>query len=126
MKALFAGQDPPFTFQGQIGGTPGHEHGHKKEFDKIDSVCSPLTIVADTTSTSGRSGAELLVTSGACLSQVGRAFHATAGHSPLTSSSMEAPAILATGIPTDSLPRAWPVDNACSRRRRQQLAAADF
>lgn len=99
MKALFGGQDPPFTFQGQLG---GHEHGHRRDWEHLDEVCGPVPNVAFGTSSSGRSAAELLTHTGACLSQAGRTLHDTAGHHGIFQGSASVPAMIVAGLPADA------------------------
>merc|ERR1711933_366265 len=59
MKTLFGGQDAPFAFQGTLGGLK--DAGHKAEWERLDELCSGVPNIAIGTSSSGRSGAELLV-----------------------------------------------------------------
>merc|ERR1712224_1002169 len=95
MRSLFGGEEPPFVFQGQLGGP--HQHGHRKDWDKLDEKCRDVPDIALGTSTSGLSAAELLVHAGSCLSQTGRTFHNTAGHHSILQSS--APAALVFSMP---------------------------
>merc|ERR1712129_391844 len=76
-------------------------------------------------SASGRSAAELLTHAGACISQVGRTLHGTAGHADVFAASAEAPALVAAAVPAATLHRAWLL-SLPQRRNRRRTAAAEF
>mmetsp|Transcript_13962 Transcript_13962/g.24466 ORF Transcript_13962/g.24466 Transcript_13962/m.24466 type:complete len:290 (+) Transcript_13962:106-975(+) len=77
MHEIVGKQDSPFQFHGQLG---AHNVGHKSSWEHVDTACEPLPDAAVHTSTSGRSGAELLANAGNCIRQIGRTFHNVAGH----------------------------------------------
>merc|ERR1719198_1703873 len=85
-------------------------------------MCAGVPAAAGSAGESPRAGAELLANAGACISQVGRTLHDTAGHSNVFTQSTAGPAMVAAAIPVADLTRSFALTAECKRRQRQKVA----